>query len=139
MEMPDSAAIWPTFHKRRDAADVVDVGLNDIDHAHFDQFAAAVVRNQPLARGDRRCRALRDARHRRDVLRRTRLLDEQQVQRLDFLHDDRRDARTRLRMEIDADIDVRPEPFAQQLHALNGAVDLLRASRSTRNSPGCRT
>ena len=36
------------------------------------------------------------------------------------------------------DIDVGPEPFAQHLHASHGAVDLLRASRSTRSSRGCR-
>ena len=53
--MPDSAAIWPTLLQRGDSADMVDVGLKDVDHAHLDQFAHAVVSNQSLPRGDGSC------------------------------------------------------------------------------------
>ena len=50
-----------------------------------------------------------DARHGLDVLRRARLFDEEQIQRLDFLDDDRGDAGAGLGVEIDADVDVGAE------------------------------
>ena len=115
--MPESAAIWPTFHKRGDAAYVIDVGLQNVDHAHLDELAAAVMRDEPFAGRDGRGGAPRDPRHGGDVLWRAWLFDEEKLQWLDFLDDDRRHARAGLGVEIDADVDVRTEAFAQQLHA----------------------
>ena len=110
--------------KPRDAAHVVDVGLQNIDHSHLDEFAAAVTGHQPLAGGDRRGGAARDLRHRPHVLRRAGLFDEQQVQGLHFLHQDRRHARAGLGVEVHRDVDIRPERLAQHLHRFHRRLDL---------------
>src|SRR5687768_5825710 len=81
--------------------------------------------DEPFPGRNRRSGAPGNSRHRGYILGRTWLLDEEKLQRLDFLHDDRRHARARLRVEIDADVNVRTDTFAQHLQPANGSIDLL--------------
>src|SRR5689334_5239063 len=104
---------------------MIHVGLNDVDYALFHDFTHSVRRDQAFARGDRRVHAPRDARHGLDVLRWTWLLHPQQPQRFQFLDDDRRHARTGLGVEVDRDINVRTQTFAQHLDVAYRFGDLL--------------
>ena len=123
---------------------MVDVGLQDVDRAHFDQLAAAIRRDQTFAGGDGHGGAAGDPRHGLHVLGRARLFDEEQVHRLDLFANDRRHAGAGLCVKIDGDIDVRPEPFAQSLDVAHGPLDfgaradpfviLRQAALETRNA-----
>jgi hypothetical protein len=55
---------------------VIDVRLQNVDRAHFDQLTASVVGHEPFAGGDQRGRVPRNPGHCLDVLRRARLFDE---------------------------------------------------------------
>ena len=106
-------------------AHVVRVGLNDIHHGLLYEFAHAIRSHKAFAGCDRRTDAPCDARHSPDVLRRTRLLDPKQVQRVEFLDDHGGHAGAGLGMEIDRDIDIRAQAFAQDLDVAYRLGDLL--------------
>ena len=112
------------FPQRGDAAYVVDVGLQNVHDSHFDEFAASVCGDEPLSGSNRRGGPLGDAGHRLDVLRRARLLNEEEVKRLYFLHHDGGDAGAGFGVEVYGDVKIRAEVFPQHLHILDGALDL---------------
>src|ERR1039457_4928353 len=68
--------------KSRDAADMIDIGMEDIHHPHLANFTDSEDAHKSLPGGNWRGGTARDPGHRLHVLRRAWLLDEQQVQRL---------------------------------------------------------
>ena len=101
-----------------------DIGLQNIDHAHIDQFRVPKGSDQALAGGDWRGGMADGARHRADVFRRADLFGEQQMQRLYFAQNNRGHCRTGPRVKVDRKIQIRPKPLAQHFHVRHGSLDL---------------
>src|ERR1051326_2023161 len=115
----------PDLPQSGDAADVVNIGLQNVNDSHLNEFTGAVVSDETFSSGDGSGGSARHARHSCDVFRRARFLDEEQLQRLNFLNYDGCHARAGLGVEVYRNVNVRPQSFAEKLHAANCFVNFL--------------
>ena len=109
-----------------ESADMAQVGLGDVDRAQAEQVVKFAAIHQTLAGGDRHRRFIHDLLHAQGIAGLDRFLDEQRPvwrQRMDVLQ--RHAGRGAAAVEVDHDLDVVADGFAQCLHHAADVVQLL--------------